>query len=102
MVGIESYTLRYYESIGLVQPYRSKGNIRYYSEADIERLRHVKALMDHLGLNLAGAEVVIRMAEKMGEMQKRIEDMESELEQLRGSEARGKSSRKKKVSNAEN
>lgn len=83
MVGIETHTLRYYESIGLLQPYRSKGNIRYYSESDIERLRHIKSLMGDLGINLAGVEVVIRMAEKMAEMQRQIKQMESEIEELK-------------------
>ena len=83
IVGIEAHTLRYYERLGLVQPYRSQGNIRYYSETDVERLRHIKALMDDLGINLAGVEVVIRMAEKIAEMQRQIQEMESEIEQLR-------------------
>ena len=83
IVGIETHTLRYYERLGLVQPYRSMGNIRYYSEADIERLRHVKTLMDDLGINLAGVEVVMRMAERITELQQRVEEMESEIEQLR-------------------
>ena len=83
LVGIETHTLRYYESIGLVRPYRSKGNIRYYSEADIERLRHIKSLMGDLGINLAGVEVVIRMAQKMMDMQRRMKEMESELEHLK-------------------
>ena len=90
MVGIESHTLRYYERLGLVQPYRSKGNTRYYSEDDIERLRHIKALMDELGINLAGAEVVMRMADRMADMQRQIQDMESEIERLRRAEDREK------------
>jgi len=96
-VGIETYTLRYYESIGLVQPYRSKGNIRYYSEADIERLRHVKSLMGDLGINLAGVEVVIRMAEKMAEMQRRIREMESEIEGLKQMETGEQKKGKKEI-----
>jgi len=95
MVGIETHTLRYYESIGLVRPYRSKGNIRYYSEADIDRLRHIKSLMGDLGINLAGIEVVIRMAEKMAEMQRRISEMQSEIEGLKQVEA-AESEREKK------
>ena len=83
IVGIETHTLRYYERLGLVQPYRSEGNIRYYSEGDIERLRHIKALMDDLGINLAGVEVVMRMAGRMTEMQRRIQEMELEIERLR-------------------
>jgi MerR family transcriptional regulator/heat shock protein HspR len=86
IVGIETYTLRYYESIGLIQPYRSKGNIRYYSEADIERLRQIKTLMSDLGINLAGVEVVMRMAEKMAAMQQRIQEMESKIEDIRESD----------------
>ena len=86
IVGVETHTLRYYERIGLVEPYRSKGNIRYYSESDVERLRQIKTLMDDLGINLAGVEVVMRMAEKMKEMQSRIQEMEFEIEQLRQTE----------------
>jgi len=98
IVGIETYTLRYYERIGLVQPYRSKGKIRYYSESDIERLRHIKTLMCDLGINLAGVEVVIRMAERMTEMQRRIQEMEFEIEQLRQAETGIKRKLKKEVS----
>src|SRR4030043_1885422 len=100
IVGIESYTLRYYESIGLVRPYRSKGNIRYYSEADIERLRHVKTLMGDMGINLAGVEVVIRMAEKMAEMQHQIKEMETQIQQLKQEEPRETKKEKKGINNA--
>ena len=87
IVGIETHTLRYYERLGLIRPYRSEGNIRYYSESDIEQLRHVKTLMCDLGVNPAGAEVVIRMAKKMSEMQQQIQELTSEIEQLRESES---------------
>ena len=83
IVGIETHTLRYYEKTGLIQPYRSKGNIRYYSESDLDLLRHVKTLVSDLGVNPAGVEVVIRMAKKMAEMQRKIEKLESQSEQLR-------------------
>ena len=83
IVGIETHTLRYYERLGLVQPFRSDGNIRYYSEDDIERLRYIRTLTENLGLNLAGVEVVTRMAQRMAEMQRQIEGMESEVERLR-------------------
>jgi MerR family transcriptional regulator/heat shock protein HspR len=83
IVGIETHTLRYYERLGLVQPYRSEGNIRYYSESDIEQLRHIKTLMIDLGVNPAGAEVVVHMAKKMAEMQKQIDDLTLKLEQAK-------------------
>ncbi len=83
IVGIETHTLRYYERLGLVQPYRSQGNIRYYSEGDVERLRHIKGLMSDLGINLAGVEVVMRMAKRMAEMQRQIQEMETEIDRLK-------------------
>jgi MerR family transcriptional regulator/heat shock protein HspR len=97
IVGIETHTLRYYERLGLVQPYRSEGNVRYYSESDIEQLRHIKTLMNDLGVNPAGVEVVIRMAEKMAEMQQQINELTSELEQAKQTShpAKNKKSRKR-------
>jgi MerR family transcriptional regulator/heat shock protein HspR len=83
MCGIETHTLRYYERIGLVQPYRSQGKIRYYSENDIELLKHLKTLVNDLGVNPAGAEVVIRMARMMNEMQGKIKELTDELETLK-------------------
>src|SRR4030065_653076 len=64
ILGIRTYTLRYYEKIGIIEPHRSRGNIRLYSDRDILLLRQMKALMEDLGINLAGAEVILRMAEQ--------------------------------------
>ncbi len=72
MLSIHAQTLRYYERMGLLVPSRSQGNIRLYSKRDIERLRQVKTLMDGLGVNLAGAEVILRMRERMAEMEQEI------------------------------
>jgi len=85
MLGIETHTLRYYERLGLVQPYRSKGNVRYYSESDIGRLWQIKTLMEDLGINLAGVGVVLRMAEKMSQMQHQLQQLEAEISNLRKS-----------------
>jgi MerR family transcriptional regulator/heat shock protein HspR len=76
MVGMHAQTLRQYERVGLVEPRRSRGNIRLYSRADVARLRQVQRLVNDLGVNLAGVEVVLRMRERM-----RV--MEAEMEQLR-------------------
>jgi MerR family transcriptional regulator/heat shock protein HspR len=82
MIGIEAHTLRYYERLGLVQPERSSGNIRLYSEEDVERLRHVKALMSDCGVNLAGVEVALRLMQRMKEMQQQLEEMERKIDEL--------------------
>jgi len=79
ILGCEIHTLRYYEKLGVVKPYRSGGNIRYYSEADIDQLRHIKALMEDMGINMAGVEVILKLREKMVEMQRRIDLLETEL-----------------------
>ena len=83
MVGVPTYTLRYYERIGIIEPPRSQGNIRLYSNRDIGLLRQVKALMDDLGVNLAGVEVILRMAQHINELRHQVEEMESELKRLK-------------------
>jgi MerR family transcriptional regulator/heat shock protein HspR len=84
ILGIQTYTLRYYERIGIVEPSRSRGNIRLYSERDLEQLRHVKTLIEDLGVNLAGAEVILRLAQQVTELQNRVQELEDELEELKG------------------
>jgi MerR family transcriptional regulator/heat shock protein HspR len=79
MVGVQTYTLRYYEKVGIVEPSRSRGNIRLYSERDIAYLRRVKTLMDDMGVNLAGVEVIMRMVQQMLELQNQLQELESEL-----------------------
>jgi MerR family transcriptional regulator/heat shock protein HspR len=81
MIGVHAQTLRYYERMGLIEPSRSQGNIRLYSMRDIERVRRVKSLMNDLGVNLAGVEVILRLAERMAEMEQRIHQLESEIEE---------------------
>ena len=82
-VGVRIQTLRYYERMGVIKPSRSRGNTRLYSEGDIDRLQRIKSLTEDLGINLAGVEVVLRMAERMAEMQQRMDEMERELKGLR-------------------
>jgi len=82
MIGIEAHTLRYYEKLGLVQPERSSGNIRLYSEEDIERLHYIKALMSDCGVNLAGVEVALRLMQRMREMQQQLEEMERRINRV--------------------
>jgi len=82
MVGIEAHTLRYYEKLGLVQPERSSGNIRLYSEEDVDRLHYIKALMSDCGVNLAGVEVALRLMQRMQEMQQQLEEMERKINKV--------------------
>ena len=72
---MHAQTLRYYERVGLVWPSRTGGRQRLYSMADIERLKRIKALTEDMGVNLAGAEVALKLM-------MRIEDLENEMKQL--------------------
>ena len=74
LVGLHPRTLRYYEEIGLVERRGDAG--RTYTEADLERLRTIRRLVDDLGVNLAGAEVILNMRERMLQLH-------AELERLR-------------------
>ncbi len=86
MVGVRTYTLRYYERVGIIEPSRSRGNIRLYSERDIARLRRVKTLVDDMGVNLAGVEVIIKIMQQMLELQNQVQELESELDRLKQAE----------------
>jgi MerR family transcriptional regulator/heat shock protein HspR len=95
MVGVHQQTLRSYERIGLVTPARSSGNTRLYSFADVERVRQVLRLVEELGVNLAGADVILRMGAQIEEMRAALEqqardldDARREIERLRAGGAR--------------
>ena len=84
MLRTRSYTLRYYEKVGIVKPARSRGNIRLYSDMDLATLHRVRTLMEDLGVNLAGVEVILRMSRQIEELQKAVIQREAELSRLRG------------------
>jgi MerR family transcriptional regulator, heat shock protein HspR len=79
LVGMHPQTLRMYEQKGLVQPQRTAGNTRLYSEADLERLRLIQRLTTQLGLNLAGVEAVLDLEEQLQRMHARMERLEREM-----------------------
>ena len=84
ILGMQTHTLRYYEKIGIIEPYRSQGNIRLYSERDIVLLRRVRSLVDDMGINLAGVEVILRMIQSVIDLQNELEEVREELKRLRG------------------
>ena|SRR3990172_3715347 len=79
MLGVHTHTLRYYERVGLLEPARSESNLRLYSDQDIERLRRIRTLMDELGVNLAGVEVIFKLLARMEVMQQQIENLRREI-----------------------
>lgn len=56
-------TLRKYERLGLVRPTRTIGSMRVYTQEELERLRLIKYLVDEAGVNLAGVQRLLEIAE---------------------------------------
>ena len=63
MLGMHPQTLRKYERLGLVQPSRTIGSMRLYSKEELERLKAIKRLVDDGGINLAGVQRLLSIAE---------------------------------------
>ena len=83
LVGMHQQTLRYYERAGLVTPQRTGGNIRMYSNSDIQRIRQAQRLIDELGVNLAGVDIILRMGEQIRELQEALDRAHREVARLK-------------------
>ncbi len=68
MLGMHPQTLRKYERLGLVRPSRTVGSMRLYSEGEIARLRLIKRLVDDAGVNLAGVQRLLSVADAVDRM----------------------------------
>ncbi len=79
LCGMHEQSLRLYERRGLIRPQRTPGNIRRYTESDIERIRFIKRLIDDLGVNLAGVEVILHLRQQLIEAQRELEELRRRL-----------------------
>jgi MerR family transcriptional regulator/heat shock protein HspR len=84
MLGTRTHTLRYYEKVGIIKPFRSPGNIRLYTEEDIALMRRIRHLMNDLGVNIAGVEVILNILDRLVDLQNENQALSLELEKLRG------------------
>src|ERR1700678_4359810 len=73
MYEIHPQTLRLYESEGLLQPSRTVGNTRLYTDEDLERLEFILNLARELGVNIAGIAIILQMRERMEEMNRQMQ-----------------------------
>ena len=90
IIGVHAQTLRYYERVGLVWPSRTGGRQRLYSMADIERLKRIKALTEDMGVNLAGAEVALKLMMRIEDLEQEVKHLTEHVQLLMGREtARG-------------
>ena len=81
LTGMHPQTLRVYEQKGLVNPGRSRGNTRLYSQADIERLNLISKLTDE-GINLAGVVRILDMRERQVEHEALIDELRARVREL--------------------
>ena len=76
-------TLRKYERLGLVQPSRTVGSMRVYSADELARLKVIKRLVDDGGINLAGVQRLLSVAEAIGRIRPLLRDELSSREARR-------------------
>ena len=70
-------TLRKYERLGLIQPQRTNGMLRLYSQDDIRKILLIRHLMENLGLNLAGVEFALALVANLGTLRNRLRSVVS-------------------------
>ncbi|MGH2562468.1 MAG: heat shock protein transcriptional repressor HspR, partial [Thermomicrobiales bacterium] len=73
LVEMHPQTLRKYEREGLIVPSRTAGNLRLYSDHDIELLRQVKYLVEDRGLNLAGVQLALELTRRLKALRQVVE-----------------------------
>ena len=85
VLNIHPQTLRQYEREGLIEPSRTQGRMRLYSQRDIDRIKMILRLTRELGVNLAGVDIILQLKEKIDAMQQEIDSLREELAKAKSS-----------------
>ena len=72
LLEMHPQTLRKYERLGLIQPVRTVGMLRLYSQDDLRKVMLIRHLMDNLGLNLAGVEFALKLVNNLSVFSRRL------------------------------
>ena len=80
ILDIHPQTLRQYERENLINPSRSDGRIRLYSQRDIDRIKLILRLTRELGVNLAGVDIILNLKETIDGLEKEIAELRHEVE----------------------
>lgn len=75
ILSIHPQTLRQYEKEGLIEPGRTDGKMRLYSQKDIDRIKIILRLTRDLGVNLAGVDIILKLKEKLDEMDNLVDEL---------------------------
>lgn len=87
LAGMHPQTLRIYERKGLIEPYRTPGGTRRYSQEDIDRLALIQEMTEQ-GLNLAGVQKVMELQRRVAHLEGKVEALREELDRMREASAR--------------
>ncbi len=79
LLGLHPQTLRQYERLGFIDPSRTNGNTRLYSENDIQKLKNIIILTRENGVNLAGVEIILQMQKEIDNLNNQINAMISTI-----------------------
>lgn len=82
VLSIHPQTLRQYEREGLIEPSRTDGKMRLYSEKDLERIKMILRLTRDLGVNLAGVDVILQLKEQLECFSQTIDELKAQVEKL--------------------
>ena len=83
ILNVHPQTLRQYEREGLIKPSRTEGRMRLYSQKDIDEIKMVLTLTRDMGVNLAGVDVILQLKKELESYQKRIKELEAELNRVK-------------------
>ena len=81
VLNIHPQTLRQYEREGLIEPSRTGGKMRLYSQKDMDTIKTILSLTRDLGVNLAGVDVILRLKEQISEYEALIDELKSASKQ---------------------
>lgn len=79
ILDIHPQTLRQYEKEGLIEPGRTMGKMRLYSQRDIDKIKTILRLTRDIGVNLAGVDIILRLKERIDEQDQLIEELLGKL-----------------------
>lgn len=90
VLSIHPQTLRQYEREGLIEPSRTDGKIRLYSQRDIDRIKLILRLTRDMGINLAGVDVILKLKNQLHEFENLIDELRLELSKQQDKKAASK------------
>ncbi len=89
ILDIHPQTLRQYEKEGLIEPSRTDGKMRLYSQRDMDKIKTILKLTRDLGVNLAGVDIILRLKERMDELDNINDNLRNNLHKQQNSNVVG-------------